>query len=565
MLQSLHLKNYTLAKNLTVEFKNGFNVLTGESGSGKSVIVGSIELLLGARAQADVIRHNEDKASIEATFSIANLPHIGAYLKEEGFDDFGESLIIRREISKNGQNRVFVNDTPSTKQVLAGLTMNLIDLHGQHDHQHLLRESDHISFINSLMPDATLLPRYKKSYRNLQKHIGEYENLKTVIAAQKQRFELIEKQLDEINDAAISEDDEAELILEEKQLLAAEEILAATDRAENILSGDEQSLAIGIRELKRQFEFLKQFDPSYAESIEELHSVQAILDEASFTIQKTQNKTEINPQRLNDVQERLFRYEKLKRKYGNTVAEILSLAASIEAELEAGSNNEFNLTALEKTIKTDIAELKSLGGELSTERRKAKAQIERDINTYFERLGMPNAALDVRFKEVEATLKFHGEAVPFNEAGFELIEFWIRTNKGAQFLPLAKSASGGELSRIMLAFKSILAEKDNVTLLVFDEIDAGISGKISTSVGTQMKALASHHQIICITHSPQIASLAQYHYRVEKVEDASSTETQIKLLNEDERVVELASLLSTGTITDQSKQLASELLKGHHG
>ncbi len=241
------------------------------------------------------------------------------------------------------------------------------------------------------------------------------------------------------------------------------------------------------------------------------------------------------------------------------------MAASIEAELEAGSNNEFNLTALEKTIKTDIAELKSLGGELSTERRKAKAQIERDINTYFERLGMPNAALDVRFKEVEATLKFHGEAVPFNEAGFELIEFWIRTNKGAQFLPLAKSASGGELSRIMLAFKSILAEKDNVTLLVFDEIDAGISGKISTSVGTQMKALARHHQIICITHSPQIASLAQYHYRVEKVEDASSTETQIKLLNEDERVVELASLLSTGTITDQSKQLASELLKGHHG
>ncbi len=230
MLQSLHLKNYTLAKNLTVEFKNGFNVLTGESGSGKSVIVGSIELLLGARAQADVIRHNEDKASIEATFSIGKLPHISAYLKEEGFDDFGESLIIRREISKNGQNRVFVNDTPSTKQVLAGLTMNLIDLHGQHDHQHLLRESDHISFINSLMPDATLLPRYKKSYRNLQKHIGEYENLKTVIAAQKQRFELIEKQLDEINDAAISEDDEAELILEEKQLLAAEEILAATDR-----------------------------------------------------------------------------------------------------------------------------------------------------------------------------------------------------------------------------------------------------------------------------------------------------------------------------------------------
>lgn len=562
MLESLHLKNYTLARDLHVDFRHGFNVITGESGSGKSVIIGSIELLLGARAIADVIRHGEDKASIEATFNISNLSHISAYLGENGFADLGSRLIIRREISKDGKNRVFVNDTPSTKQVLAGLTINLIDLHGQHDHQHLLREADHISFINSLIPDASILANYKAAYKTLHRNMEEYESLLAKSQQLKERRELIEFQLGEITDAAISEEDETELRAEEKNLLAAEEILAAAQRASDVLTYSEFSLATSLQELKRQYEFLAEFDSAYKEGLNELKSVQAIFDDASFTIQTTQNNVEISPSRLNDVQERLYLYETLKRKYGNSVAEILALAKSIEDELSESDGFGLRIAELETIIKNNIADLKRVGDQLTSARERAKAQIETDIVSFFERLGMPNAILDVRFKPVHSTLKFRGEAVPFNEAGFELIEFWIRTNKGAQFLPLAKSASGGELSRIMLALKSILAEKDKVTLLVFDEIDTGISGKISTSVGKEMRDLAEHHQIICITHSPQIASLAETHFRVAKHDDATSTETQITELGEPERISELASLLSSGEITDQSRQLASELLKG---
>jgi DNA repair protein RecN (Recombination protein N) len=559
MLKELFLKNYTLAKELHINFESGLNIISGESGAGKSVIIGAIDLLLGARASSEIIRFGEQKAIIEATFNISTQKTLHYFLEKMEYENSDE-LILRREIGTSGQNRVFINDTPASKSDLAVITENLIDLHGQHDHQRLLNPKSHVNFLDSLIKKQEIRKAHRILYRKIYEDLRNYKKLQKQLDSQNERKIQLEKEIDEISSANISVEDEADLKKEEKQLLSAEEILQSVAKAQSILSDDTASLSPFLLELKFQLEFLEKFEDEYSGLLKELKSVKTFFDETSFSLQQTQNNVELNPKRLEQVQERLYLYETLRRKYGNTIEEILDYLENIETELADSDSLEIKVKELENRILEELEQWENISAELSSERKIASEKAEKKILGIFSRLGMKNAELQVAFKENEKNLTFSDKKWAFYEIGKESIEFLVKTNTGNPFLSLVKTASGGELSRIMLAFKSMLAEKDKIPLLVFDEIDSGISGKISEAVGEEINKLAGFRQILCITHSPQIASKGSHHFKVEKKVIEDQTFTKISKLSIKERVEEISLLLSAGDRSENSRILAKEML-----
>ena len=554
MLKRLYLKNIALVKELTINFENGLNVVTGESGSGKTIIVQSLELLTGSRAQSELIRYGESRAIIEAEFKKPNsIKHID--------EDY---IIIRRELQQNGQNRVFINDSLVTKQELEQLSENLIDFHGQHSHQSLLKKERHIFFLDSFLKNPENKKEYRIEFFALKKILKEYEelnlHLQQKINEQSQSQEII----DEIDTIGISEEDEIDLKSEEKRLLDSDEILQSISKAENIISESDISIQEQLKHLSNELSYLSKYDSNLESFNKELETFNNCLNESSYTIQNLKSNVEINPARLTEVQNRLFDYEKLKRKYGNSVKDILGYRKKLETALLDLSDLQNKLSELELVIKNRIRKIKDIGKQLSADREVAAIDIDKSLKIVFQRLGMPFAEIHFQINPVHSTLSFHDEELPFTENGFETVEIKIKTNKGAEFLPIEKIASGGELSRVMLALKSTMAERDAIPLLIFDEIDSGVSGKIADAVALEIKNLANFHQIICITHTAQLSSKGSHHFIVWKEELANHAETKIKKLNEDERINEIAQMISDGRVSEHSQNLAKELI-GRHG
>lgn len=557
MLKTLRLENYTLAKQLEIQFEKGLNVITGESGAGKSVIVGSIELLLGARAQSDFIRYGEKKAVVEAGFLLANHHEIKNICEEAGID-FWHDFLMRREISAQSSHRIFINDSPVIKQVLEKTGRYLIDLHGQHDHQHLLQNQDHIDFIDSML-DADLVKAFRSDYSAIQKLLKDYQQLIDRINASSDKRFRLQNEWDEISSANCSQEEEELLLSEEKQAIASEMLQNSCEKSEKLLNGEDYSISLFIKELRKELDYLSEYHNDIKDSIEKIRSIQEEFNEMSFRIATFRDKIENNPDRLKEIQDRLFLYEKLKRKFGKTTEDVVEYAKKIQSELSGLTSFETEQLGLEKSIKLKLQDIKRIGKELTKARKEYALFLQERIQEHFKNLGMPDAELEIRFSDIEHHMHVVDEYVAFNQNGFESLEFYIKTNKGNAFLPLNKTASGGELSRVMLALKSILAEKDQVAVLVFDEIDSGISGKIAEAVALEIKKLSRHHQIICITHSAQLAALADTHFHVSKQIVDESTETQIKKLDNSERIREIA-LLMSGKINDTSIKLAEELI-----
>ena len=475
--------------------------------------------LLGSRASQDSIRFGEKKALVECVFNISNLQHVKDRLGEFDYDLF-DDLIIRREISQTGQNRIFINDTPANKQDLTVIMGDLIDLHGQHDHHSLFHPEYHLLYVDLLVTDKTILKEFRSAYKVLKGHLQVYQDFKQKLDEGNQRIAKIRTELDELNQANLSFEDEDDLKREEKQLNAAEEILQSAEICSQIFDA-EQSLSQQLISLKKQMDFLKDFDENIPALAGEMESVQTFVNELSYSVERIKASTEVNPQRLEEVEERLFLYEQMKRKYGNRLEDVLKYKHDIETELEQFDSSDQELLKLEEQVKQSIALLKKVGSDLTAKRKIAIHKLETEIKRYFIELGMEHAELKAELKPVESTLQFDKESVLFNENGFEQIEFFIKANKGAPFLSFAKTASGGEISRVMLAFKSIMAEADRIPVLVFDEIDSGIAGKIAEAVGKQIKNLSEYHQILCITHSAQIASKGKLHFKVYKDDSGS--------------------------------------------
>lgn len=570
MLKTLYIKSHALIDEIEVQFDNGLNVLTGETGAGKSTIIEALNLVLGERASTDVVRKGSEKAVVEGVFQVTGNPKIQRILHENQIE-FADELILRREVSLKGQSRCFVNDTPTTLTVLSSIGDLLVDLHGQHQHQSLLKVDTHIDLLDEFGRSDGLLLEFQDAFERLRQSIGKYRDLRQREHQLKEKLDLYEFQLKEIDAIDPQAGEEEELERELKILENAEKLFEATNRIYALLYEDEHSLNDQLAAVSSMLEELTSIDKSFEEHLKEATAAKAVISELAKTIGDYRARIEFNPEKLEQIRERLGRLSLLKKKYGGSIEAIREHREKIRKEVALGESLEETLCDLQKQIEKERMECSRLAEQLSVKRKETSRKLSKDIVKALAELGIPNSRFEVRIEnrplasketgfDTDTFLTVGKEKYETTTKGIDFVEFFISTNVGEDLKPLARVASGGEISRIMLALKSILAKADRLPLLIFDEIDIGISGRIAQAVALSLKNLAKFHQIIVITHLPQIASVADHHYVVEKIEERGRAFTHIRKLSHDERIWEVARLMSGAEITETALEGAKEMI-----
>jgi len=573
MLHSLYVKHYALIEEISVDFERGLNIITGETGAGKSILIDALSLLLGERTSADVVRKGAEKAIVEGTFDAAGLPKIQTLLQENDIESSDE-MIIRREVSVKGQSRCFINDSPVSLALLKEAGDALVDLHGQHDHQALLRPETHIDFLDDFSGDERTLSDYRQSFKKLSDLFSKKHDLREQEHRLKEKKDLYEFQIKEI-DAINPQPGEEETLESELKLLEnAEKLHELTSQLSQLLYEGESSVHDNLVLAWKQIETLREIDSVFADAAGEAKSAEIIVEELSKFIHSYNARIEFNPEKLEQIRERLGQFSLLKKKYGGTLESLLEHRVKIGHEFSLAENFEKELTAIESAILEERKVCSDSAQQLTEKRREAAKKIEKSIISSLADLGITNAKFSVNIANVplpagrmngnpafaDAYVKIGKEYYDATSKGIDTVEFFLSTNVGEDVKPLAKVASGGEVSRVMLALKSALAVSDKVPLLIFDEIDVGVSGRIGQAVGLSLKKLAALHQIITITHLPQIAGLADSHFAVEKIEDGKRTTTRLRKLDVDERVREVAKLMSGEKVTEAGLKSAKELM-----
>ncbi|HXG38595.1 MAG TPA: DNA repair protein RecN [Bacteroidota bacterium] len=571
MLKSFYVKNYALIDELRVEFGSGLNIITGETGAGKSILIDAMSLMLGERATTEVIRKGEEKAIVEGIIGMTEQKALRALLAEREID-VDDELILRREISTKGQSRCFINDSPVPVSVLKEVGDLLVDLHGQHEHQSLLRTETHVDFLDDFGGLDGLVKEFREAYDTLKGLFAELEELSHKERQLKERRDLYEFQIKEIDAISPQPGEEDALESELKILENAEKLFETTSRLYQTLYEGEQALYDQLVLVRNQLEDLAAIDKSFEEAKKECASVVAAISEVTKFIQSYNSKIEFNPERLEQIRERLGQLSLLKKKYGGSVDSILQHRERIGAEFALAENFEKEIAKLHERIEQARKECSDVAQRLSTKRRELVPRINKSVAAELAKLGIANAKFDVVITNTpigkengeearqKAFVKLGREYYEATPKGIDAVEFFLSTNVGEDPKPLAKVASGGEISRIMLALKTILAKSERLPLLIFDEIDVGVSGRIAQAVGKSLKALSQFHQVIAITHLPQIAGLADHHFVVEKVEEKKRTYTRMRRLSDEERVEEVAKLMSGAEVTEAGLEGARELM-----
>lgn len=569
MLKSLTIKNYALIEGIEVEFESGLNIITGETGAGKSILIDALSLVLGERASADVVRKGSDKAVVEAIFGASGNKTVKQILQENEIDSL-EEMILRREVSAKGQSRCFVNDTPVTLGLLQSVGDVLVDLHGQHEHQSLLRTETHIDLLDDFGGLEGLRTEYADAYRALAALFSELEDLQARERVLREKRDLYEFQIKEI-DAVMPQAGEEEALESELKILEnSEKLFEATSQLHQMLYEGDQAVYDQLVRARNQLEDLSGIDRSFEEMKNECASAVAIIGEVAKFIQSYNSKVEFNPERLEEIRERLGRLAMLKKKYGGSIDTILQQREKIGAEFALAENFEAEIGKLKERIERARKSCSGAAQRLSSKRQELVGKVGKSIVAELARLGIANARFDVRIENrpmgkangspERAFVKLGREVYEANPKGMDFVEFFLSTNMGEDPKPLVKVASGGEISRVMLALKTILARSERLPLLIFDEIDVGVSGRVAQAVGKSMKNLSQLHQVIAITHLPQIAGFADTHFVVEKVEKDKRTTTRLRKLSLDERVEEVAKLMSGTEITEAGLEGARELM-----
>ncbi|KAA3616071.1 MAG: DNA repair protein RecN [Calditrichaeota bacterium] len=564
MLKNVLIKNFAIVDEISINFKTGLNVFTGETGAGKSIIIGAISALLGEKIAATAIRDGADKAIIEGEFDISKLSHINRILKNSDMPVEDGSLILRREINKSGRSRAFVNDSPVKLDDLAELSEQLLDLHGQHEHQSLLHVSSHLDFLDSFGNTVDLRDEVVDLYKNAETLRKEIEALREQQAEFHSKQDFLQFQLDEINAVSPLSGEEEQLLKEEKKLASAHEILDKINTVSDTLYDDEKSAVSSISKSISALQVLSEIDSKLAEHLKEAESVVIVLEEITRSLRSYAAKIDTDPKQLEDIRTRLGEFSFLKKKFGPTIDNVLARREEIAAALRNIESLDSDIAAKENQWNDAINIYKNKAVSLSEARAVSAKKLEKLIPGILVTLGMPHTEFFVSLskKEVPTSwFEFETHFIKPSAHGIDLIEFFIKTNPGQVQRPLVQIASGGEVSRIMLALKSVIAHAVKIPVLLFDEIDTGVSGRIAHAVGLKMKALAKSHQIICITHLPQIASAGDFHFLVEKSSDNSKTSTQVRLLNDVDREQAIAQLLAGKEITETHLATARELLK----
>lgn len=557
MIVELNIKDFAIIDNLKINFDKGFNVLTGETGAGKSIIVEGISMILGQRASKDMIRTGKDKAFLEGVFYLENPEKINEMLEEYGIDmDANNYLLITREIHSNGRTISRINGRIVTLSMLNKIASNLVEIHGQHQHQSLLNVDNHIKIVDSFGDSKlqNLVAEVKIRYEELQKEKKNIQKLSLNVMEREREIDLLKYQLNEIDSSNVLNIDEEEIMSEYNKMDNIKEIAHNLGQVYNILDNEEYnsiSILNGINRCISTLNSIMNYDDILKEFANTLESSGLELQELSRSIINYLENLMIDEERLKYLEEQIDSINRLKKKYGRTIDDIKEYRNSVEKKLEILINNEKAIEKAERRVSQLIKELEKLCSELTEIRKKISSKIEVMVTDELKDLNMSNVKFKVNFEKSDT----------FTLEGWDKIEFLISTNRGESLKPLSKIVSGGELSRIMLAFKNILANIDNIPSLIFDEIDAGISGRTAQVVGEKIKSISKNHQVICISHLPQISALGDSHFLIEKINNLERTQICVKKLNYEERVEEISRLIAGVNVTDTTKQHAQEMLE----
>lgn len=549
MLKRLYIRNYALINEIDIHFSHGLTIITGETGAGKSILLGALGLVMGERADTKVFYNDAEKCVVEAFFDVS------AYDLKEFFEenelDYDTETVIRRELSPAGKSRAFVNDTPVNNQVLQRLTEALVDLHQQFD----LLDIHHVNFqlrmVDALADNAALLREYQHGYRL---YAADRKRLADLIARSEtgsKEMDFLRFQLEELQQAALVEGEQESLETEFARLNSAEEIRQTCGMAYSHLLENEQNISGQLQEISRSFSSTKKLSPELAAISERMDNLVLELQDLARTCDRVAESTEIDPQRIMEVQERLNLLYKLQKKHGvNSVAELLEIQERIGQQTAGYSDMGAAIAQLEKSIAEQERQLRVLAVQLGERRRRVSTGFENKVNDMLGQLAMPHARLNVRIEALET----------LSSTGLDEVQFLFASNAGSRFLPIKDVASGGELSRLTLCTKSLVADAIPLPTLIFDEIDSGVSGDVSLKMGLILKELSSRHQVVSITHTPQIAAKADMHYFVYKTVAENRTVTNIRPLNPDERMRSIAVMLSGNPPSDAALATAKELM-----
>jgi DNA repair protein RecN (Recombination protein N) len=553
LLAELSIKNFAIIEKVSISFEKGLTVLTGETGAGKSIIIDAIHLLTGGRGSAEFVRHGEDKAEIEGLFQIEN-PNHPVYGKalEFGIDIEEGMVILRRDIFRSGKSVCRINGKLVTISILREVGATLVDIHGQHEHQELMDETRHLPLLDQFgaREIAASLQEYQQIFHRFEQTQSRLKALSENDRQMAHRLDLIQFQYDEIQKANLKLNEDEELLEEKRKLANFEKIYEAIQLSFSGLQGEQRGLDwIGL--VMGHMENAASLDASYKELYEAVASSYYQLEDTARSLRNQLDILEYDPQRLNEIEDRLNEINQLKRKYGKTIPEILEYAAKIEEEIETIQNKETHITELEKELNSIKKDLRIEAKQLTELRHKWGEKLTGLIHKELKDLYMDKTVFEIHFET---------EQDHFSRNGADHVEFYISTNPGEPLKPLTKIASGGELSRIMLALKSIFSKHQGVTSIIFDEVDTGVSGRVAQAIAEKIYKVALDSQVLCISHLPQVAAMADTHLFISKMIKDGRTSTAVTALTEQEKIKEISRMISGVEITDLTKQHAEELL-----
>ena len=558
MLNSLHIENIAVIKSVDIDFCDGFCALTGETGAGKSIIIDSINLLLGKKAERELIRTGEDHAMVSGLFSslsdhaLSLMSDFGVFADEEG------NVLIQRSISKDGKSQVKINGRSVSLGILKSVSDILVNIHGQSDTRALLSPENHLSILDSFVGNDKLLDEYKRAYLKYDEIQKELKSIHDRELERARYTEILEYQISDIDSLSLKDGEEEELIDKKLKIKNSEKINKQSSFAYKALRGSEKgSVSLLLDRAAAALASISDVIPSFSNYSDTLRELKYRVDDIAEEVYASLDDLEENPEdKLNEIESRLDKISKIKRKYGLTIADVLKFRDEAYDELQKLKNSEQLLAELSKKESAAYEEAEALAQRLHDARVNAASALESAVLNTLEFLDMPKVVFLVSVKE-----NFDGERKKLNASGFDLVEFLISTNKDMEARSLSKIASGGELARIMLAIKSVIANKDGVMTIVFDEIDAGVSGKTARKIGIKMQELAQSTQLFCVTHSAQIASLSDMHLLISKAEVNGKIETAVTELDEDGRVTELSRILGGINVTEAQRAAAQDMIK----
>ncbi|MBN1226311.1 MAG: DNA repair protein RecN [Deltaproteobacteria bacterium] len=564
MLVQLNITDFAIIESLSVNFLEGLNILSGETGAGKSILINAVNLILGGKASPDLIRTGAEKATVEALFHLPKEPAFLQYFTEMDIAFDGE-VLIKRVVTKSGTSRVWINGSLATLQMVSKLGPDLISISGQNEHQLLLRPDNHLYILDDFggLAEERLLVNWV--YRECCDLREKITKLRAHLKEEEGKRELIEFQIHEIDEARLTKGEDIELEAERKKLANAEKLIDLAYKGYQTLYAKDESVLAALSSLMKDLEQLVSLDPGLQGHKKQLEDAQLQLEDLALGLRDFFSGLKVDPKRLEEIDDRFHLIKKLQRKYGQSIEDILSLREELSKEGDQIASGKIELEGFEKRLGQRQKDWLKMALGLSEKRHSTAELFEKKVEEELHKLGMAGTVFKIQFDPTDlerTSSEEDGLSTSISADGVDTLEFMISPNVGEDLRPLARIASGGELSRIMLALKTMMAQSGSVETLIFDEIDTGIGGSIATVVGEKLKALSSYHQILCITHLPQIAAFGKTHFLVKKMVTKSRTKTHISLLEKEDRVNEIARLLGGKKISEKTLSHAREMLYG---